>query len=204
MTVPHVSGDESQYLRKDDVGVYHRRGLTDCPWCGYEFVESKKHSMEKYNIWYENPWIKEVVLNNTYYKVGCVVVVSKCPECMKLSWLHRHLDTMAEMFDEKSLRHEGSEKLRKPLNIDAIRQEMHNRGMKSVNEMLSAICHKCTHFKGILKHYDTFWYHKFICGRENEERERSIHWFQNPDDCDAYQSSTPMQSSSRTLQSEEA
>ena len=132
MAVPHVSGDDSQYLRKKNVDVLHRKGLTDCPWCGYEFADTERHGMRKYNIWYENPWIKEVILNNSYYKVGCVVIVSKCPECMKLSWLHRQLDSMAELFEKNGLRYEGSEKLREPLNIDAIRQEMHDRGSRAV------------------------------------------------------------------------
>lgn len=187
--VPHVSGEDSEYLRRGkrlDVDVAHRQGLTSCPWCGYEAAETKEHSMERYDIWYELPWIVEVVLNNTYYKVACAVVVSRCPECTKLSWLHRHLDKMAEMFEKRGYSYEGNEKLREPLNIDAIRQEMHSRGMRSVNEMLSAICHKCKHFKGLQKHYDTFWYHEFVCGRDGEDRVRTISHFRELDDCNAY------------------
>lgn len=190
MTVPHVSGDDSKYLRRGkklDVSVSHRQGLTDCPWCGFEATETKKHSMERYNIWYEKPWIVEVILNNTYYKVGCVVVVSRCPECAKLSWLHRKLDSMVDMFEKRSLGFEEKDELRDPLNIDALRKEMHNRGMRSVKEVLSAICHNCIHFKGILKHYDVFWYHQFTCGRDNEDRIRTISHFQEKDNCNAYE-----------------
>jgi len=191
MIVPHVSGDNSQYLRKDDVKVYHRQGLTDCPWCGFESADPEDtHSMEEYDIWFRTPQIKEVVLNNTYYKMGCCVIVSSCPKCKKLSWVHRKLDTMSELFFHHSWQDENRVKaLSEPLDKNAIWGEMHRRGMESVQEMFSAICHNCVHFRGIIKTFDSFWYHKMVCARDGRERERSIGHFQKPDDCNAFRNS---------------
>ena len=189
MTVPHVSGEDSQYLRKDDVDVYHRQGLTDCPWCGYESADpNDEYSMEKYDIWFRTPHIKEVVLNNTYYKMGMAVIVSSCPKCKKLSWIHRSLSTMSEFFFPHSWQDEDRVKaLTEPLVKEAIWAEMHRRGMENVQEMLSAICHKCEHFRGITKTFDSFWHHQMICARDEKERERSISHFQEADDCNAYE-----------------
>lgn len=190
MTVPHVSGDDSQYLRKENIAIAHRQGLTDCPWCGFEAAEPDKHSMEQYDVWYKLPWIKEVVLNGTYYKRGCCVVVSSCPKCGKLSWLHRELDGMSDLFFPDSYdKGERTSLLTKPLNKEAIWGEVHKRGMENVKEMLSAICHKCEHFRGIKKTYDTFWSYEMICARDEKEKERVIRWFQKPDDCNAFHSS---------------
>lgn len=190
MSVPHVSGGEFPGLSRDD--VIHRVGLTDCPWCGYEVYEEEDR-MDKYDIWFRLPHIKKVILNNSYYKVGHCVVVSGCPKCRKLSWVHRTFDAMTRLFEDDSWiekdpeRKERRDLLRKPLDIDKIRAEVHRRGMEAINEVLSAICLKCIYFKGLVKTYDSFWVQRFMCGRDDEERERGISHFQEPDDCNAYE-----------------
>ena len=59
----------------------------NCPLCGFQ-VDSEK----EYEVWLAETNLHEVIMRD--YKVDCIIAVSECPGCHKLSYTHYDLNTV--------------------------------------------------------------------------------------------------------------
>jgi hypothetical protein len=65
----------------DDRQQNHRADLQHCPSCDHKTETDK---------WDEAG--VTLILEPRCYKAGCVTVMSECPKCFELSWIHQRMD----------------------------------------------------------------------------------------------------------------
>ena len=92
LLIPHFFRDEGDSilnkLRKiDHIYAYHRGGVWDCPHCGWG-------DSNDFKIWFKRPYIKEVHLQTRLFKLAHLVIVSTCPKCTLISWIHYEIDSV--------------------------------------------------------------------------------------------------------------
>jgi len=190
MIIPHTTKETSQYLYNKALAVAHRMGITNCPWCGYEYYRSydDEYSTRNYDIWFEAPWLKEIILRSPMNKIDSVIAVSKCPKCGELSWVHKELEKLVELFDPADYNYENRNmNIVKNLDAQKLRDEMTRRFIENINEFQNSICLKCKHFKGIKNSYYGFWKIEVYCDRSGEIKSTRVNWFQTPEDCNDYE-----------------
>lgn len=73
-----------------DKGVAHRVDFSTCPECEHrDWQNATKLSHEE--------WMKRavtLVLEPVIWKGGCVAVISECPKCFELSWVHQRFSSI--------------------------------------------------------------------------------------------------------------
>ena len=94
MTVPHFFRDEGDCILNrlreiDHIAVYHRRDVWSCPHCGWG-------DSNEFDVWFKTPYIKEVHIQSRLFKLGHVVIVSRCPKCREISWIHYEIDNILQ------------------------------------------------------------------------------------------------------------
>lgn len=106
----------------DDRSINHRADFKHCPSCD--------HAME------HTQWDKAAVtliLDPSYYKAGSVTVVSECPKCFELSWVHESMSSFQwnEAWPEDWK--QAVEKREAAVKLEAVR------------EWGASLCHNCHH-----------------------------------------------------------
>ena len=67
---------------------YHRAGIRYCPHCKFEGDD---------HVWYYEENVIEVAFNHPWRcRNGCIVI-SSCPKCKELSWIHYEIDFLIEV-----------------------------------------------------------------------------------------------------------
>jgi hypothetical protein len=71
--------------RDDDItkSVFHRAGITNCPHCDYE----PPNRLDR--LWFQLKHLRFIVMDSCHYKVAAIAVISSCPKCGELSWVHQ-------------------------------------------------------------------------------------------------------------------
>lgn len=92
-----ISHNESRKI-PDNFYRHHREGVWSCPYCDWQ--DEHRH-MDK---WYDKYHVEELIFGYWYGKVTGFIIVSTCPSCGELSWLHedysygaRHLENHPEL-----------------------------------------------------------------------------------------------------------
>jgi len=114
-----------------DRQISHRANFHNCPSCDHR-METQEWDDAAVTLVLE-PWC---------YKAGCVSIVSECPKCFELSWLHKrmwgfqHDDTWPDTWKLAVMKQEAAVKL------------------QALREWGAGICHGCQHLKsGTVEHH---------------------------------------------------
>lgn len=59
-----------------DSGIQHRASVFSCPNCGFG-------DKDNYGFWLQKPCVFQIIKQDEFY-----IVISKCPKCGNLSWVH--------------------------------------------------------------------------------------------------------------------
>ena len=104
-------------------GVRHRAGIFECPHCDHE---PKSH----------RGWVDQALrlcLAIVDGKHGSAAVVSECPKCFKLSWVHQDLERMREYSGYPVAWERAAEEERARRHVEALRH------------WAAGICARCRH-----------------------------------------------------------
>ena len=115
-------------------GILHRAGITSCPHCG--FISSRGDIARSCDVWAEKA--KTLVLDTVHGKHGSVAVVSECPECFELSWVHQPFSFFSEWMDIYSVAWKR-----------AANAEHTRRHMDAVHTFADSLCAKCQHLRSL-------------------------------------------------------
>lgn len=129
----------------------HREDFETCPHC-----EKKTPNKQ----WDKAATI--IVLSPTYQKKGCVAIISECPHCDQLSWVHNRMDYFSDWSDWPENVKKAVQRLHEAVKLEALRTWAnalcgHCKNLKdgTVNEGTYRTCtigmgpavEECKHFK---------------------------------------------------------
>lgn len=102
----------------------HRGEVVICPLCNKNIGHQD---------WFNLDSIKEIILKSSHNKSNTAIVISECPECFELSWIHKKLSELA-----KELSQNGLESLSMQVN-----EEIRSRKEKIKNIWQDSVCRNC-------------------------------------------------------------
>jgi hypothetical protein len=105
--------------------AHHRSDFVTCPHCEEELEQ---------DLWDKKATI--LVTSIVHAKHGSVAVVSECPTCFELSWVHRALISFDVYYDEIA-----------PEWIGIANEELDKRRIASIREWATSLCINCAHVK---------------------------------------------------------
>jgi hypothetical protein len=106
----------------DDRQINHRADFKHCPNCD--------HAME--NEKWDEAGVT-LILEPGCYKAGCVTVISECPKCFELSWIHERMNGFGWNDAWPADWKEAVKKREASVKLEALRQ------------WGAGICHNCRH-----------------------------------------------------------
>lgn len=120
----------------DRQDCWHRIGVSDCPHCGADY-----HGKDLY-IWDKYPHVAHVIFEAKYRKIGMFVVVSTCPKCHKLSWVHHEYDSIIRAV-ECDLECLPESERRLMYDLDKLKEARAKILKKLDDEWNRSLCKKC-------------------------------------------------------------
>lgn len=138
--VPHFFRDEGESILNqlrgiDHIACYHRRGVWDCPHCGWG-------NSDNYDEWLETPWLKEIHLQTRLFKLAHLVIVSRCPKCRLFSWIHYPID---DVLKKRRYFETGLDDTLDPhYDYDLIKKEQDRLWAEAQEEWDNSLCKTCS------------------------------------------------------------
>lgn len=127
MTVPHARTETPLFeiLKADGILSSHRRSITRCPFCDFGDWDTDWHSADL---------AREVILDHYMNKVESAIIISECPKCHNMSWVHRGLEYL--IWDTED--NENS-----PFDKQLVQEEIERRKHNAYTDWENSLCKTC-------------------------------------------------------------